>query len=325
MTNLEPRADKVVRDAVDAFMDGRLVPDFVGEIVFETKNSRYRLVNGVIRSAPDPSLVGAELVGWLCESQRRCLVESAWQPGARAVLVERAHDRNIVVTSTTQLLHADGPGSSLHQGRSVKAPVSFRTAPPRDTPTPLPSFAMHEAPIVAATPEPPSVASHEAPITATTHEPAPVVSAPIASAATPIASAPKRSGVHLPPRPIAGRPSPVPVPPRPLPMPLPPPRRDPQSATPSPPAEPQHSQPLPMFPLDLDPPADWEVTSAELEIVPEAQAYASDNSTRHAAPQRLEDADSVDVPFELSRPLDPANAEPFPLVRPLDPGPPSRR
>src|SRR5438270_849287 len=107
MTNLEPRADKAVRDAVDAFMDGRLVPEFEGEIVFETKNSRYRMLDGVVFAAPDGSLVGAELVGWLSESARRCLIESSWQPGARAVLVDRKRGRNIIVTSTTRLLHQE--------------------------------------------------------------------------------------------------------------------------------------------------------------------------------------------------------------------------
>lgn len=59
MTGLEPRADRAVRDAVDAFLEGRLRPEYAGETVFETKNSRYRLFNGVFFSAPDASLVGA--------------------------------------------------------------------------------------------------------------------------------------------------------------------------------------------------------------------------------------------------------------------------
>ncbi len=42
MTGLEPRADRAVRDAVDAFLEGRLRPEYAGETVFETKNSRYR-------------------------------------------------------------------------------------------------------------------------------------------------------------------------------------------------------------------------------------------------------------------------------------------
>src|SRR5262245_11582283 len=102
MTSIDPRADRVVRDAVDAFMDGRLEPDFSGETVFETKNSRYRMRDGVVVSAPDVSLLGAELVGWLCESSNRLLVESAWQHGARAVLVDRTRGRNIIVTSATR-------------------------------------------------------------------------------------------------------------------------------------------------------------------------------------------------------------------------------
>ena len=83
MSSLDTPADKAVRDAVDAFMEGRLTPEFSGETVFETKNSRYRLLDGVVFAAPDDSLLGAELVGWLMETSRRSVVGSAWQPGAQ--------------------------------------------------------------------------------------------------------------------------------------------------------------------------------------------------------------------------------------------------
>ncbi|MFT3775619.1 MAG: hypothetical protein QM820_60505 [Minicystis sp.] len=341
MTNLEPRADKVVREAVDAFMDGRLIPDFFGETVFETKNSRYRLLDGVVFSAPDASLVGAELVGWLCESSRRCLVESAWEPGSRAVLVDRAHGRNIIVTSTTRLLHAEEPGSGLYQGGSVKSHSEFRSwhPPPRDN-TPLPSFSPLEAPIVASTPPPVGVSLSSLPPpparpsvpppprTPVPPPPVPVLPAPFASAATPLPSSAK--SVHLPPRPIAPRPSPA----RPLPLPVPPPRRE----SPVPAAT---AAPLPVAPGALRMPSpprispeieeagDWELTSAELEIEPHTNEPATlqrahDNSTQHDASCYPADAELPDVPFELSRPrtvdVEAANAEPFPLVRPIDPG-----
>ncbi len=126
MTNLDPAADKAVRDAVDAYMEGRLTPEFVGETVFETKNSRYRLLDGVVFAAPDDSLIGSELVGWLMESRRRSVVESAWQPGLRAVLVDRHHGRHIIVTSTTRLLHLEQHSSADPPSRSPGTSPSAR-------------------------------------------------------------------------------------------------------------------------------------------------------------------------------------------------------
>ena len=104
MSNLDPLADEAVRTAVEAFVAGEFVPSYRGVTVFETKNSRYRLLDGVVIAAPDDSLVGAELVGWLIESQPGGVVYTAWQSGARAVLVDRRRARNIVVTSTTRPL-----------------------------------------------------------------------------------------------------------------------------------------------------------------------------------------------------------------------------
>lgn len=286
MATLDDRADKVVREAIDAFLDGRLVPDFAGETVFETKNSRYRLLDGVVFAAPDPSLAGAELVGWLSESPRRCLVESAWQPGSRAVLVDRRQGRNIIVTSTTRLLHQEERGSGAYQAGSLKSHSDFRSwhPPPGEAPFPL----------IAATPRPPELGLPpipQVPLPAmpptTRHSPPPP---PFE------ADAPKRAAVHLPPRPIAARP---------LPAPTPPPRREsqPPPATTSPLPALRVPAP-PRVPPALDPRAvkevprpepeqtEWALTSAELEMV-------------------VED----DAPFSTD--------EPFPLVRPADSPPPS--
>ncbi len=114
MTRLDPRADRAVRDAVDDFIGRSLPPEYVGETVFETKNSRYRLIDGVLFSAPDASLVGAELVGWLLETPKRCTVESAWQATSRAVLVDRQRARHIIVTSSTRI-----PPSFVVSGRTM--------------------------------------------------------------------------------------------------------------------------------------------------------------------------------------------------------------
>jgi hypothetical protein len=347
MANLEPGADQVVRDAVDAFMDGRFIPDFFGETVFETKNSRYRLLDGVVFSAPDDSLVGAELVGWLCESQRRCLVESAWQPGSRAVLVDRARGRNIIVTSTTQILHAEEPGSGSYQGGSLKSHSDFRSwhPPPQPGPpvrpvrpptVPPAPFPPQRAVIIASTPPPVGVSlsplppapapakphpTMPPPLTLPTRLPLPSTT-PFGSSAAPVAGAARRGAVHAPPRPMPSRPSPEP-PLRPLPAPLPPPRR------PSP--VPPPFLPLPPLRLPAPPQIDaagaWELTSGEFEMEsdtaePSTRERPEPDAPRHdAADPGLE----PDVPFELSRPslldADPVNSEPFPLVRPVAPAP----
>jgi hypothetical protein len=106
---LDPSGGEVVRAAAAVFLDGRLVPDFPGATVVETRNSRYRLAEGVVVAAADEALVGAEMIGWLCASARGFLVKGGWEPGARAVLVDR-RGGNVVVTSAVRLLRVDEPG-----------------------------------------------------------------------------------------------------------------------------------------------------------------------------------------------------------------------
>jgi hypothetical protein len=318
MATLDPRADKVVRDAVDAFMEGRLVPDFPGETVFETKNSRYRLRDGVVIAAPDPSLLGAELVGWLCESARRCLVESLWQPGSRAVLVDRKQGRNIVVTSTTKLLHFDTPSGGPPAGHAKPAHEFRSWHPPAMANRGNAPFSPARAPIVPATPFPPGVAEGS-PESATS----PLASQPPfgdgsqpSQPSQPSQLTPaRRSAVHPPPRPIASLPA-IPRMPtlavRPLPVPAPPPRRD---LPPPPPTQPDRPQPTAEPPQptgDRQSTNDaWEITSAELEI-------ADDVTTA------LEELDAPRQPPSV----DASSAEPFPLVRPRrpesDPGEPPK-
>jgi len=138
MTGLEPNADQVVREAVDAYLDGWLQQNHLGEMVFETKNSRYRLMDGTLFDAPDTSLLGAELVGWLMDEQRP-VMESAWQPGARAVLVDRKRGRHIIVTSATRMLHLEdrSSGSGLIQAGSARPPTPV-PPPPQVAPIPRP-------------------------------------------------------------------------------------------------------------------------------------------------------------------------------------------
>lgn len=253
MTGLEPRADRAVRDAVDAFLEGRLRPEYAGETVFETKNSRYRVLDGILFSAPDATLVGAELVGWLIESAKRSTVESAWQSTSRAVLVDRKRGRHIIVTSSTSMLHLeeespfagssrDQDGSSVHppiweesaaaakpslpppspslpparQSRFPAAsPSPARSAPPLPSSRPLPTLMPSPLPRVHAPPRPMHPRIPQATAPAPIARPLPYPSAP-----------PRRVSPAPLPTPAAAQMRPLPPPGRlPLPRPLPPPHR----------------------------------------------------------------------------------------------------
>lgn len=100
MSYLTLDADQLVRDAVDAYLEGRTRPDAGGDCVFATRNSQYRVVEGTVQEASDTSLMGAELVGWLVEELGQPMIESRWRPYGRAIFVER-RSRHVVVTSRT--------------------------------------------------------------------------------------------------------------------------------------------------------------------------------------------------------------------------------
>lgn len=99
MSLLTIDADRLVRDAVDAFIEGQHRPDPADDTMYATRNSRYRIAEGVVEEATDTSLMGAELVGWLIEENGIAYVGMAWQPAARAILVERTQSNHVVVTS----------------------------------------------------------------------------------------------------------------------------------------------------------------------------------------------------------------------------------
>ena len=236
MIGLDPRADRAVRDAVDDFLDGSLPPEYAGETVFETKNSRYRVIDGILFSAPDATLVGAELVGWLIESPKRCTVESAWQATSRAVLVDRKRGRHIIVTSSTRMLHLEveledespSNGSREHQaGSSVHPPiweVSAGAATPSRPPT-SPTSLTSKAARPVPTPSPvPRV--HAGPRPMHPRIPQPTAPKPLARPLPYPAAPPRRVSPTPPPTSAALQTSPLPPPGRlPLPLPLPPPRR----------------------------------------------------------------------------------------------------
>ncbi len=303
MTGLEPRADQAVRDAVDAFIEGRLRPDYAGETVFETKNSRYRLMDGVLFSAPDASLIGAELVGWLIDSPRRSSVESAWQATSRAVLVDRQRGRHIIVTSSTRMLHLEeeSPESGSREdqdGSSVHPPILEASA--ATTPPTLP---------------PPSARP-------------PSVDAPTlrAQASPPFALAPLPR-VHAPPRPMLQRipqaTAPKPLA-RPLPYPSAPPRRPSPSPSPLPTAAAAQMAPLPQpGRLPQSPP----ITSAHQPI-----ETLEEGALQIDSDDDLEGTDPNAPPFLLARPASkPASvvpaapaSQPFPLARVMQRGAPLR-
>ena len=259
MTPLAAHADQAVRHAVDAYIDGRFLPTFEGQAAFETRNSRYRLLDGVLLAAPDPSLVGAELVGWLVEYPSRSEVTPTWKNGARAVLVDTRNDGirgpHIVVTSATRSFRTDRDRQS--SPRMGSSPRDVRQAPLHDIrqslPQPVPApvtgsrwtqggssmdqaWAQYPAPVAPPAPVSPSWGHYPppAPVAASHHEtsaqvktlpPPPLVPAfgGHAEMAEPAIPRPAPVPAPAPPAMMMRPATPPPPPPRPLPRPLPPP------------------------------------------------------------------------------------------------------
>jgi len=128
MSYLTLDADRLVRDAVDAYLEDRARPDAAGDCVYATRNSQYRVVEGVVHEASDTSLMGAELCGWLCEELGQPLMEPRWRPYGRAVFVER-RSRHVVVTSRTLTRNViSGNVSPVPKGK--RRPSVIPAAPP---------------------------------------------------------------------------------------------------------------------------------------------------------------------------------------------------
>ena len=171
MSYLTLDADRLVRDAVDAYLEGRARPDAVGDCVYATRNSQYRVVEGVVHEASDTSLMGAELCGWLCEELGQPLMEPRWRPYGRAVFVER-RSRHVVVTSRTLTRNViSGNVSPVPKGKrrpsvipaAPPIPVLRSSAPPPPDGSPTPfhvsaslrqaALSIEVAPASTATPE----------------------------------------------------------------------------------------------------------------------------------------------------------------------------
>ncbi len=179
MSYLTLDADRLVRDAVDAYLEDRARPDAVGDCVYATRNSQYRVVEGVVHEASDTSLMGAELCGWLCEELGQPLMEPRWRPYGRAVFVER-RSRHVVVTSRTLTRNViSGNVSPVPKGKrrpsvipaAPPIPVLRTSAPPPPDGSPTPfrvsaslrkaALSIEVAPASTATPE--TDAAHERP------------------------------------------------------------------------------------------------------------------------------------------------------------------
>lgn len=229
MTFLAPQSDRAVRSAVEAFIEGKLRPQVDGEAVFETRNSRYRLIDGTLYSATDASLVGAELVGWLTEMGDESHVAAWWRPGVRAVLVDRRNGRHIVVTSATRLLRVEGnassAGSAPHLGGSGPSHAPTAPAPMGWSPSTSPIGPNAPAyggaaasPIPFAPPQPQPAAapplardprSLRPSSPADPHPAAPAMAIPPAPPIPRIVERPAAAPPHPPPRPIASPPRPA--------------------------------------------------------------------------------------------------------------------
>lgn len=147
MSYLTLDADRLVRDAVDAFLAGRLRPDPLPDTVYATKNSRYRIIAGLVHEASDTSLMGAELVGWLIEEAGSARIEPRWRVESRGVFVGR-RTGEVVVTSrvlTRAVVSEAGrrgsaippapPIPQLKQGPSVAPPALVSLGAPDPQPT----------------------------------------------------------------------------------------------------------------------------------------------------------------------------------------------
>jgi hypothetical protein len=147
MSYLTLDADRLVRDAVDAYLEGRLRPESRGDCVYATRNNKYRIIDGVVQEATDTSLLEAELVGWLLEELGQPLIEARWRPYARAIFVDK-RTRHVVVTSRTldrTVVKGDAPPPGERSRRtpgvippSPPIPMLKSTPPPGDgSPTPF--------------------------------------------------------------------------------------------------------------------------------------------------------------------------------------------
>lgn len=110
-------SQRAVYKAIDAFNDGSFGIQLDGELAFETKTGRYRVIDGVCFMAEDGGfegdasrIIGADLVGWLHESLRASAVAGFWRRGGRALFLTK--EGAPLVTPATHHLEVDGAAAS---------------------------------------------------------------------------------------------------------------------------------------------------------------------------------------------------------------------
>ncbi|HEY4122362.1 MAG TPA: hypothetical protein VGM56_31055 [Byssovorax sp.] len=216
MTLLASDADRVVRDAVDGYLAGRkeYAAGARGETIFETRNSRYRLLDGVLFAAGDTSMLGAEFVGWLLEGLDTCSVQAEWMSGARAILVDPRRGQNIIVTSTTRACQTHATRTQRWAEHESDPDLPQMDAKPRAMPTPAAPPQHPRLPRRGTIPPCPPAPIGRLPGTteisvATTlvQRKAPPASNPARPLPPPAVPPPRPSAprVHAPPRPVASR------------------------------------------------------------------------------------------------------------------------
>ena len=100
MSYLTLDADRLVRDAVDAYLDGKLRPDAGGDCVFATRNSQYRVVEGTVIGIRAGNLVvwNGSLV-LLLDKERGDIIRSYVVPQTAMMLTDKFEDGNLYAVS----------------------------------------------------------------------------------------------------------------------------------------------------------------------------------------------------------------------------------
>jgi hypothetical protein len=160
--HLATATQRAIEKAFRAREKGQLTFAVTGILTLVTGGGRLRFLDGVCFDSPDPSWVGADLVGWLEEVDGLSGVGAWWRPGLRAVLqpVLPSRSDRFALTRPSETLERAGspvqPGFATHSTRFLVAQGEADAAiiasceipvPPRDTGLSLPA-ALTPAPSV---------------------------------------------------------------------------------------------------------------------------------------------------------------------------------
>jgi len=313
MTYLTPSSDRIVRTAVDDYLSGRRRPQIPSEAVLETRNSRYRFVQGRVVENVDDALIGAELVGWLEEDDEGSVQTSkTWRPGLRAILVDHQNHRHIVVTSQTRAFRdAEAPVTGSPPAQSPGSPLPRFESSPRLQAWSRPAGNGEALQVVQAEPTPKTIITRQNPaIPALPPAPARLTPTgqPISAHALAVAgTAPSSNRL-----PLDGRRSRSSLPPLAITRPLPPPVHPPTRSF----GSPEQAAPLPSFAVESS--DRMPIREADLEEL---------SSPASPAPHRAADDECDDLAETAARPAasTPAAEATPPSTRRRGPPPPPRR